>query len=91
MERCYKVTFDTQRDRQYISWAYYTIANNQKEAKKKAEQAWHNPNNKRYQNEKNKPHMFHVCAERYNTNGTDEDTRVCNSFYIERSRYANWG
>ena len=84
MERCYKVTFDTQRDRQYISWAYYTIAHNKKEAKQNAEQAWHSKG-------EGKPHMFHVCAERYNRNETDDDTRVCNYFYIEHSRYANWG
>lgn len=88
MERCYKVTFDTQRDRRYISWAYYTIASNQKEAKKKAEQAWHNPTyNGWYRRTENKPHMFHIRAERCE----EKDAVVQGNFHIECSRYANWG
>lgn len=79
----YRVEFDTQRDRNYITWEVYVEAHNQKDAKEVAKSEW-------YKSDKygdNKPHTFHLMASR-ETNATERET---NKFYIIKTRYAYWG
>ena len=85
MARLYKVSFDTQRDRQYISWEYIVPASSQKEAKAKAVEHWHSPQNPKYLHAQKKPHMFHISAERTES---DKEPLV---FCIVKHRFANWG
>lgn len=85
MERLYRVIFDTQRDRRFISWGFYVSANNKKEAKEKAFLAWNSSDNHIYGD---KPHMFHVDAARVQD---DERDRQMLTFYKMEEKYAFWG
>jgi len=100
MERIYWVTFDTQRDRRYITWGYYVSANNQKEAKEKAYQHWNSSRNTYYnygfgRNGKwhDVPHMWHTAAIRMTPGEADRGTidRGIENFYIIQNKYASWG
>ena len=95
MERLYRVVFDTQRDRRYITWGYYVSANNQREAKDKAYQHWNSSDNPHYSYGFGRggkwydvPHMFHVDAARMKEEERDRDMR---KFYVIENRYASWG
>ena len=85
MAKYYRVTFDTQRNRRYISWEYVLVANSQKEAKEIVKMAWNSEFNPMYKRD-DKPHMFHVEAKRiiYYMKDTDR-------FHKVDERYANWG
>lgn len=102
MERLYRVCFDTQRNRNYITWGYFCMAKNQKEAKEKAFMHWHSKDNPHYKRDgtayfykdgqyieiEAKPHMFHTDAERMTENERNKD---CGVFFIITSKYASWG
>ena len=87
MERLYRVIFDTQRDRRFITWGFYVSARNQKEAKDNAFLHWHSSDNPNYRRV-DKPHMFHVDAARMND---DERDRPMQTFYKIEEKYAFWG
>ena len=87
MERLYRVVFDTQRNRRYITWGYYVSANNQREAKDKAFLLWHSSDNPNYRSSE-RPHMFHTEAKRISEDDRDRDMR---KFYKIEERYASWG
>lgn len=88
-ERLYRVCFDTQRDRQYITWGLFLLAHNQSEAKDIAYELWNSDANPRYKLRKfndDYPHMFHVDASRME----DKDHEI-GEFFVIDSKHANWG
>lgn len=93
-ERLYRVSFDTQRDRNYITWGFYVLAYNQSDAIAVACERWHSESNPHYKSRhRDRPHMFHVSAVRSDTspvNAKGEDIDII-TFYIIDSRYAHWG
>lgn len=95
-ERIYKVTFDTQRNRRYITWGILLPAYNQSEAKDKAYDMWHSKENPHLRWTKRSggwewtehPHMFHVSAARYDGADGEKEPSV---FYIIENRAVTWG
>lgn len=88
-ERLYRVTFDTQRDRRYITWGLFIVAPNQKEAKAGAEELWYHSNKCPYRSpHKASPHMYHTNAARMNPEEQDHEP---GTFFIIESRFATWG
>lgn len=101
MERLYRVTFDTQRDRRYITWGFYVLANNQKEAKEAAYDCWNSKANTHYSygfskagKWHNVPHMYHVTAQRVSdkkkADRRGEPVEIL-TFYVIENKYASWG
>ena len=87
MLRDYRVTFNTQRDRRYITWGIYLIANNQKEACYDASKLWNSKENPHYQSRtKDKPHMFHLKASRI-----EDVDHTPGKFYVIDNQYVTWG
>ena len=96
MERTYKVTFDTQKDRRYITWGLLVTATNKKNAMAAARERWHSEDNPHQRTRKRDryygtvytehPHTFHMYAER-----TNEDSTAAPDFFVISNRYANWG
>lgn len=87
MERLYRVVFDTQRNRRYITWGIFVIASNQKEAKEKAFLLWNGSDcNVKYSAPM--PHMFHTDAARMTEEDRDHDI---GRFYKIEDRFAFWG
>lgn len=84
----YKVTFDTQRNRQYISWEWYTRgARSQKEAKELARNAWEERKHGTHIS-----HMFHVEAKRVDAVDLNWFKQIeYGKFKIVKQRYATWG
>lgn len=82
----YLVTFDTQRNRRYINWGCFIYTRSQKEARAIATRLWNSDSNPKYG--RNKPHMFHLSAERVPENVRDKDPE---QFWKISDRYANWG
>ena len=87
MNRLYRVCFDTQRDRRYITWGFWVYAKNQRDAKEIAFLRWNSSENPNYRNV-DKPHMFHTDASRFSEEDRDRD--IMHFFKIE-DRYASWG
>lgn len=90
-ERLYRVTFDTQRDRQYITWGLFISAHNIPEAKDKAYGMWHSNSNPHYplRNWRDeRPHMYHVDASRMTPEEQDHEP---GTFFIIDRKYATWG
>jgi hypothetical protein len=95
-ERIYKVTFDTQKDRRYISWEVFVPANNQKDAKERAYVLWEDDSNPHQRTIKHArgytysvhPHMFHTAAQRADVE--ESGVELCRFFAVE-NRFANWG
>lgn len=90
-ERLYRVVFDTQRDRQYITWGLFVLAHNQTEAKEMAYCIWHSKENPHYPLRNwrdSRPHMYHVNAARMTD---DERNKELREFFVIDSKYAHWG
>ena len=93
-ERLYRVTFDTQKYRRYITWGFFVIAHNQSEAKDEAACFWHSKDNPYYKECKtrygypDKPHMFHVNASRIPEEELDHELRT---LYKIADKYVTWG
>lgn len=88
MERLYRICFDTQRDRQYITWGLFVTAPNKKGAKSIAEEMWYCSEKCPYRHSEDRPHMFHTDSSRMNE---DERDRPIGEFFKIESRYAYWG
>ena len=95
MERLYRVCFDTQRDRQYITWGFFVMARNMNDAKDAAYQKWNSRENPRYSYGYTRggrwidvPHMYHTNASRMTE---EERNHELNEFFIIDSKHANWG
>lgn len=88
MKRIYMVEFDTQRNRRYITWGLFVMAQNQREAKWIAEDFWYISDKCPYRPTDRRPHMFHTTAKRV----SEEDRcRDFDKFFKIEERYANWG
>ena len=88
MKNLYHVVFDTQKNRNYITWGFYVRAHNQREATIYASMAWEQSGNAPYSSCEKKPHMFHLGAKRIKE---EDRCRDCEKFYEIERRYANWG
>lgn len=86
-ERLYRVVFDTQRNRRYITWGYFIEAKNQKEAKEAAFLHWNSTENPNYRTT-SRPHMFHTDAARMEE---ADRNRPLRKFFIIDERHASWG
>lgn len=94
-ERIYKVTFNTQKDRRYITWGILLPAYNQTEAKDKAARMWDSKDNPHQRWTKRSggwewtehPHMYHVSATRY----VEEEGKDLATFYVIENRAVTWG
>lgn len=91
MAHLYRVIFDTQRDRRYITWGIWVTANNQKQAKETAYNLWFSNSNPHYPLRNwrdNRPHMYHTTAQRMTA---EEQDHPLQKFYKIADRYASWG
>lgn len=67
MSKVYKVTFDTQRNRVYSNWEYFTEATSQRAAADEARAKWSENGNH--------AHQFHLSAERAEEIPAGRETR----------------
>lgn len=79
-EKMYLVSFDTQKNRIYSTWAFVTYANNKKNAIERAREAW-------YLKLEREEHMFHCEAEQI----TDHGDLKIETFKETKWRPVTWG
>ena len=98
MERLYRVVFDTQKDRQYITWGIFIISHNKTDAASRAIGLWRNKDNPHQRTRKydhyngfewfDHPHMFHINAARMDENERDHNV---DEFFIIGKKAVTWG
>ena len=94
----YRVEFDTQKDRRYITCGLFVLSHNQREAKELATEMWHSDNNPHLRTCKRDkylglewtehPHMFHTEATRVTE---EECNKPLREFFVISNKAVTWG